>query len=134
MTIDLPLWPPSNNVYYRNVHGRMVMSKPGRLFIEDGCRHIKPIMNREIPFKGRLGVNIRLYPPTNAKRDVDNFLKAVLDLMTKAGVWEDDSQVDQLTVSRETKVKGGKVIIEIWQRPGVDTHVNLLQTNLSKTQ
>jgi crossover junction endodeoxyribonuclease RusA len=74
-------------------------------------------MNRQIPFAGRLGVNIKLYPPCKRKRDVDNFLKAVLDLMTKAGVWQDDSQVDILTVSRESKCKGGKVIIEIWQRP-----------------
>ena len=134
MTIDLPLWPPSNNVYYRNVNGRTILSKRGRVFLDDGVRYIKPLMNRQIPFAGRLGVNIKLYPPCKRKRDVDNFLKAVLDLMTKAGVWQDDSQVDILTVSRESKCKGGRVIIEIWQRPGADTHVSLLQTNLSKTQ
>ena len=68
--------------------------------------------------EGRLGVTIKLYPPDKRRRDIDNYSKAVLDLLTKSEAWLDDEQVDLLTVSRETVVpKPGKVTIEIWPLP-----------------
>ena len=126
MTIDLPLWPPSNNVYYRNVNGRTILSKRGRIFLEDGVRYITPLMNRQIPFAGRLGVNIKLYPPCKRKRDVDNFLKAVLDLMTKAGVWQDDiTNIQQaasylgLGETLVSKLTGGSAVLDIGTRKAI---------------
>lgn len=35
------------------------------------------------------------------KPDVDNYAKAVLDAMTKAGVWKDDSQVAFLAIKKQ---------------------------------
>lgn len=35
------------------------------------------------------------------KPDVDNYAKAVLDAITKAGIWEDDSQVGALHVHKQ---------------------------------
>lgn len=35
------------------------------------------------------------------KPDVDNYAKAVLDAMTKAGVWGDDAQVEFLAVKKQ---------------------------------
>ena len=107
----LNCWPPTSNSYYRNVNGRMVMSKKGREFLQYG---LTLIPQREA-LTGKLYVRVKLYPPDRRKRDIDNHLKALLDLMTKAGVWNDDSQVDFLSVSREDIVKKGKVSIEIWQ-------------------
>ncbi len=49
---------------------------------------------------GRLRVDITLYPPDKRKRDVDNYPKVLLDSLTKAGVWEDDEQIDKLTITR----------------------------------
>ena len=34
------------------------------------------------------------------KGDVDNYAKGILDVMTKAGVWQDDTQVIRLDVSK----------------------------------
>ena len=50
--------------------------------------------------KCRLRVDIYLYPPDKRVRDVDNYPKVLLDSLTKAGVWEDDSQIDKLTITR----------------------------------
>lgn len=38
--------------------------------------------------------------PHTAKPDADNLAKAVLDAMTRAGAWEDDSQVSSLRVMK----------------------------------
>lgn len=50
------------------------------------------------------------------KPDLDNFAKGVLDAMTKAGVWGDDSQVEFLAVKKQWADEPG-VHIEV--TPGV---------------
>ena len=62
---------------------------------------------------GRLMVDIVLFFPTLANNDIDNRLKACLDALTEAGAWVDDSQIDQLTVRRGEKTKGGMMLVEI---------------------
>ena len=48
----------------------------------------------------RLRVDITLFPPDKRRRDLDNYPKVLLDSLTKAGVWEDDEQIDKLTITR----------------------------------
>ena len=111
--IELPLWVPTTNTLYRNVGGRMVMSKRARQFYAAGLPYVK---TANPPLAGRLSVTIHLHPPDKRRRDLDNHLKGLLDLLTKCQVWEDDSQVDELTVRRETIVpKTGLVTVEIWE-------------------
>jgi len=54
-----------------------------------------------------------LFMPDRRKRDIDNTLKALLDALTHAGVWLDDSQVVDLRI-RKSPTLGGfvSVIIE----------------------
>jgi crossover junction endodeoxyribonuclease RusA len=40
--------------------------------------------------------------------DIDNRVKAALDALTHAGVYDDDSQIDELFVARGDIVKGGR--------------------------
>jgi crossover junction endodeoxyribonuclease RusA len=54
---------------------------------------------------------IILYPP-DARRDIDNYNKALFDALTHAGIWEDDSQVKRMLVEWHG-VPGGKVEITI---------------------
>ena len=62
---------------------------------------------------GRLRVELLLYPPDRRRRDIDNYAKSLLDSLTKAGVWEDDSQIDELTIKRCEIIKGGYVDVSI---------------------
>jgi crossover junction endodeoxyribonuclease RusA len=57
---------------------------------------------------GRLELSVMLYPPDRRRRDIDNVCKALLDSLTFAGLIEDDSLIDKLTIERGTVVKGGK--------------------------
>lgn len=50
------------------------------------------------------------------KPDVDNYAKAILDAMTKAGVWHDDSQVEFLAIK---KMWGEEDSIDVEVRLGV---------------
>jgi crossover junction endodeoxyribonuclease RusA len=66
-------------------------------------------------FEGRLSVTVDIYPPDRRKRDLDNVLKALFDGITHAGVWEDDSQIDELHVYRRDRVEHGLCIVEVEQ-------------------
>lgn len=95
--LTLP-WPPSVNRYWRSVKGRVLISAEGRAY-RDGTESIA--IDRAKPFHdARLGVSIRAYSPDLRKRDLDNMLKAPLDALTYAGMWDDDSQIDQLSIAR----------------------------------
>ena len=55
-----------------------------------------------------------LFPRDKRKIDIDNRIKCVLDALQDAGVFNDDFQVDELTIVRGKTIKGGgiRVIIE----------------------
>lgn len=48
----------------------------------------------------RYAVAIELIYDSNRRYDVDNRVKPILDALTKAGAWKDDSQVDAILVVR----------------------------------
>lgn len=119
IVINIPLSPPPVNGIWRTVRiggkQRTLLSARARTFYKEGCELITG--RPEKPLSCRLRVHIKWYPPDRRVRDIDGILKAIFDLLTKANVWEDDSLVDFLSVSRETITPKGKVTIEIWPLP-----------------
>lgn len=122
MILELP-WPPSVNHYWGE---RVVYSKKAKKHIvhkyiaERGVKFRKDVMdiclvqhaiNKRL--QGSLSTKIELYPPRNFRYDQDNFQKALFDALTHAGVYGDDSQVDDNHVRKMFKVPNGKVIIQI---------------------
>lgn len=98
--IELTLpWPPSNNVYYRNVDGVMKISENGRAYRKAVAGQVL-IQRGAKQYAGRLAVEIEAHVPDKRRRDLDNLFKSVLDSLTHAGVWLDDSQVDELSIKR----------------------------------
>ena len=116
LEITLP-WPPSVNTYWRSVviHGRnkVLISEKGRNYRKEvawtlaGCKK----------FTGLVRVEVECWMPDRRKRDLDNLFKAIGDSLTHAGVWDDDSQVDDLRIFRARKdgnlLIGGMVKIRI---------------------
>jgi crossover junction endodeoxyribonuclease RusA len=57
------------------------------------------------------------FPPDRRRRDLDNTLKAVCDSLAHVGVYEDDSQIDVLTVRRAQVVAGGRLDLRVAELP-----------------
>ena len=106
-------FPPSMNTYWRNFRGRTVISKNGREFRE---AVIKFVIDNNIPKFGdkKLKLTLILRPRDKRKIDIDNRIKAVLDALEHAGVFDDDFQVDHIEMIRGENIKGGllHVVIE----------------------
>lgn len=106
-------WPPSVNTYYRHIRsgklaGRTLISENGRKYRE----YVKASVHVDKPLEGMMDVDITLYPPDNRRRDIDNVLKSLLDSLTHAGVWVDDSQIKRLSIEM-TSTKGGKATVMV---------------------
>lgn len=98
-----------------------------KTFREEAAAKVWDILGTELqPFSGPLAVSIELYvkqPKTTErgwpKADIDNFAKAVLDTMNKK-VWEDDSQIISLYVTKQWAPKGedGYFTMSVNQKQG----------------
>ena len=101
------------NTMWRNFKGRTVLSKAGRVFRQE-VQDI--VVNQNIRKFGdkKLKITMVLRPRDKRKTDIDNRIKAVLDALEHAGVFDDDFQVDHLEMIRGEPIKGGllHVVIE----------------------
>jgi len=93
------MMPPSVNAMYRALGRRVILSKPGRDFFRVTIPAIKYQANGWRT-SGRVAVLVRLYFPDRRRCDIDNRIKGCQDALTKAGIWADDVQVDDLRVLR----------------------------------
>ena len=113
--LELP-FPPSMNTYWRNFRGRTVLSKNGRQFKTDVQDYI---IEKNIPKFGdkKLKITMILRPRDKRKIDIDNRIKAVLDSLQDAGVFDDDFQVDHIEMIRGEQIKGGLIRVLIEELP-----------------
>lgn len=104
-------FPPSMNHYWRNVGGRVLISREGREYrqaiAELAASEGWPKFGQQ-----RVSVHIEAWMPDKRRRDLDNLLKSLLDSLTHAGVWEDDSQIDGIAIWRAPMV-GGMCKVEV---------------------
>ncbi|MTB45855.1 RusA family crossover junction endodeoxyribonuclease [Providencia sp. wls1950] len=115
MSISLVLpFPPSVNACWRNVNGRTLISEKGRKFRGSAIVAIYEQLKRKpIAITEPVSVKVKMYPPTNHKRDIDNYLKAPFDALTHANIWKDDDQVKRVEMEWCEVVKGGRFEIII---------------------
>lgn len=117
LILTLP-WPPSVNAMWRTptkgpLAGRTLLSEDGRNY----RKAVAEAMLIQRP--GRLGaqrvaVDIEARLPDRRRRDMDNLAKGPLDALTHAGLWEDDSQIDDLRVWRSAVPhQGGALIVRV---------------------
>jgi len=113
--IELTLpWPPSVNNYWKKWRNRMVISEGGRLYREAVALQVSmqaPNTSLECP----LVVEIEAWRPDRRKRDLDNLCKATLDALATAGVYRDDSQIQDLRIYWAEHL-GGMLKVKIKER------------------
>lgn len=68
---------------------------------------------RLAPYAGPVAIRITLTPPSSARRDVDNYSKAILDALVEMRVLADDSQVQKLLAAWDHAGEKPGAIIEI---------------------
>ena len=116
--ISLP-YPPTVNHYWGQLGSKKFLGKKGKEFREEVI--IAVYNARQVALNGRLHMEVYLYPPDNRKRDVDNVLKPLLDALEHAKVYENDSQIDKLCITRMEVVKGGMCDVVISQLNSSDS-------------
>jgi crossover junction endodeoxyribonuclease RusA len=111
------------NHYYRNVHGRTLISRKGREYRTKVCGLLAPATGlggnrpRKPPSGGRIALAMDAFPPDRRRRDLDNLLKCTQDSLAHAGAFDDDGQIDLLVVVRGEPQRGGKVVVRIEEMP-----------------
>ena len=105
------------NTYWRHCniegHVRTLLSKKGRAYRTAAAGELLAQNVVYAGFRGPVAIHLDACPPDRRKRDLDNLPKSLLDALTHARVWSDDSQVDDLRITRGPVVKGGIVNVTI---------------------
>lgn len=91
--LHLP-FPPSVNHYWIRQRKGYRISENGEAFRLSA----KIAYRGQRRFLGPVCVVLAFTQPDKRKRDLDNLGKAVLDALTHAGAWDDDSQVHSLSM------------------------------------
>lgn len=115
---DLP-FPPSVNNYWRATvrpgsrFPSFYISERGKQFRTDVRAALIEAFGNYGPIDGRVKLEIAAFPPDRRVRDMDNFLKAILDALTAARVWVDDEQVDEIYIARNPPQHPGRVELRL---------------------
>ena len=98
-------WPPSLNHYWgiNTKAGTYYITKKGKAFRAQTKFICWGVLKNKEPYTERLSVRVDAYPPDKRKRDLDNVLKAPLDAMEDAGVYNNDSQIDEIHIVRKAE-------------------------------
>jgi crossover junction endodeoxyribonuclease RusA len=119
MKLTLP-WPPSMNTYWRSIiiNGRIrvLLSEKGRRYRINATAAIWHAIGKPETIREPCVVDVVVFPPDRRARDLDNLNKGILDALTHAGVIEDDSLIDRLTVQRSI----------VSERPRVEVSVEVM--------
>ncbi len=110
ITIELD-WPCSVNHYYKQCGNRRFIGAKGIAYRQHVILTCRDYVGH-FGSHARLRMEIQAFPPDKRKRDLDNPLKACWDSLQHAQVYVDDSQIDQLLITRMPKI-AGKFIVTI---------------------
>ena len=121
VTISGLPFPPSVNHYWRHVGNRTLISRTGRAYRKQVLHDVQQLKLWWV-ITGPIRLEAIVTRPDRRRRDVDNLLKSLLDALDHAGVYEDDSQIQDLRIGwrcdenqQPVIVAGGECEVRIWR-------------------
>ncbi len=130
-------WPPSiNSLYFQGKsHGQKFLSKKGKEYKQ---KLVELYANDDMePITEPVMITIDLFPPDRRTRDIDNYIKPLLDGLKFLEVLQDDSLIAELRVIKHEKQldynKGGALISIIKFDNNVSNLGDKIRNFLSKT-
>lgn len=125
-TLQLPYPPTLNTIWRATIVGcrctpraqiRMLLSARGRQYrratIQAHAAQGAPVM----PAGARLALTIHVHGRDRRIFDLSNLPKALEDALTHAGLWADDSLIDELHLYRHPPVPGGQIRLTVTPLP-----------------
>lgn len=124
ITLDLPM-PPSSNKYWtpvpvftpKGVRGRQILGLEGKAYRKEVWIAARKAGIHK-PLTCRLHMTTVLHFRNRGIADVTNRSKCLDDALAHAGVYLDDGQIDHSEQIRGDVVKGGRVVVAIYQYAG----------------
>ena len=113
ISLTLPL-PPSTNGLFATYGNRRIRTRAYEKWISASWA---ALAEQSCPsIAGSYNLALVIQRPDNRKRDLSNYIKAVEDMVVKAGIVEDDSLCATLHVSWSTlpPAKPGAVTVLLW--------------------
>ncbi len=97
ITLSLPFPPSLNNMFFNLPRGGRAASKKYLLWQKLAGEAVREQAQEAI--SGRLMVVVTLGRPDKRRRDIDNYLKAPLDLLVREDLIDDDRDIETLSIA-----------------------------------
>ena len=106
-------YPPSANHYWRYVNHQVLKSIEARAYIKDVGKIWMVSRQKAFTKDQRLKLEVLAMPKDKRKRDLDNLLKIICDSLESAGVFANDSQIDEIIIKRGQQHPDGKLLLTL---------------------
>ena len=124
LEVELKGLPPTVNQMYRNagVHVRYKTRK-AKDFQKYAVAAMQAAHLVSLTSHARCVMEVKFFDASNRKWDLDNRLKALQDCLQMAGIIEDDSQIDFITVEREIVSGVSRTSVTVYSLLQLPDHV-----------
>lgn len=111
--LTLPFPPTINHYYGHTSRGVVYIRKAGKCFREQAIEAVEEQLPG-VTLTDRIHCEVVIHPPDHRPRDLDNYMKPLLDALTHSALIEDDKLIDQLSIFRGTPLpRSGCVIVTL---------------------
>lgn len=114
--LNLP-WPPSvNHLYMRTLRGVFLTPRAKQYYDNAEMLLMLNPNKPKVAILDNVQLKVNAYPPDRRKRDDDNIMKVLSDVLVKGGILADDSLIrkritELFEYNKENKTRGVDIII-----------------------